>query len=261
MSDDTAQPPSGLSLADHVIIVTGASSGLGMRMAQSLSEAGANLVLTARRADRLDELVRALGTAAMAVPGDLTEESHRGRLIDAAIDRFGRIDGLVNNAGVARVQPALSESTTDFEDILRINLVAPFALARDTAKAMRSQQSGGAIVNISSAVGLIPVSWQPNASYAAAKSGLIGLTKDLASQWGRYGIRVNSIAPGPFITEMSGSSYLDNAAGDRMRNAIALGRIGQPSELDGLLTLLLHPASSYITGQTVAVDGGLSTSL
>ncbi|MEU2006743.1 SDR family NAD(P)-dependent oxidoreductase [Rhodococcus sp. NPDC019627] len=261
MTQECGRSHDGPSLSGHVILVTGASSGLGHHAAQALSHAGANVVLTARNSEPLCELAAGLPSAALVVPGDLTDEEHRKHLISAAHERFGRIDGLVNYAAAARVQPALRESTTDFDEIIQINLVAPFALARDAAAAMREQNIAGSIINISSVVGIIPVSWQPNASYAAAKSGLIGLTKDLASQWARYGIRVNSIAPGPFVTGMSGSEYVEGEGAERMRSAVPLGRMGRIDELDGLVKLLMHSSSSFITGQTIAVDGGLSISL
>lgn len=243
------------------MVLTGASSGLGLQFAHALSRAGAFLVATARRGERLAELTDSLDGECLMVAADLLSPSDRERIVAAALDRHDRIDGLVNNAGGADVGPALKQSVDDFAHIVDLNLVAPFALMKDVAIAMRERATEGSIVNISSTVGQIPVSWQPHASYAAAKSGLIGLTRDLASQWGRYGIRVNSIAPGPFTTEMSGSTYEEGETAERMRRAVPLGRVGRPGELDGLLLLLLHQASSFITGQTIAVDGGLSTSL
>lgn len=252
---------SGLRLDGKVVVLTGASSGLGRQFARALSGAGARLVITARRGDLLAEVAASLPGEVLPVAGDVSLAPDRARMISAAIDRYGRIDGLVSNAGAADVKPAMRESTDDFERIVDVNLVAPFDLMRSAAAAMREAGIAGSIVNISSVVGLIPVSWQPNASYAASKSGLIGLTRDLASQWGRYQVRVNSIAPGAFLTEMSQDAYQSGWTAERMKQAVPLGRIGEPGEIDGLLLLLLHEASSYITGQTIAVDGGLSASL
>jgi NAD(P)-dependent dehydrogenase (short-subunit alcohol dehydrogenase family) len=247
-------------LEGHVVIVTGASSGLGVQFARALTRAGAATVLAARRSERLESLAADLGDSCQPVRCDVVDAGDRARLVQAALDRFGQIDGLVNNAGMADIAPALRQSTEDFERVIDVNLVAPFALARDVAAVMR-EAGGGAIVNIASVAGLVPVSWQPHASYVASKTGLVGLTRELASQWGRYGIRVNAIAPGAFTTEMAGDSYQEGWPAERMRQAIPLGRIGQPGELDGLLLLLLHPDGGYISGQTIAVDGGLSASL
>jgi NAD(P)-dependent dehydrogenase (short-subunit alcohol dehydrogenase family) len=251
----------GLRLDGHVVIVTGASSGLGVQFAGALARAGANVVLAARRVDRLERLAAELATDCLAVRCDVGDEGDRAALVDAAVERFGRLDGLVNNAGAADMGPALQQTTDQFERIVDVNLVAPFVLAREAAKAMRAS-GGGAIVNIASVAGLIPISWQPHASYVASKTGLVGLTRELASQWGRYAIRVNAIAPGPFTSEMSGESYEDgHPFAEQMKASIPLGRVGRPGEMDGLLLLLLHPSSAYITGQTIAVDGGLTASL
>ncbi|MCW2959528.1 MAG: short-chain dehydrogenase/reductase [Solirubrobacterales bacterium] len=248
-------------LDDKVIVLTGASAGLGVQFARALSRAGARLVLTARREERLAAVSAELPGPCLIVPADLSAAQERQAVVDAALEHYGRIDGLVNNAGDADVGPALRQTVEQFERIVAINLVAPYALMTQAAAAMRDQGIGGSIVNISSVIGQIPVSWQPNASYSASKSGLIGLTRELASQWGRYAIRVNSIAPGPFTSEMAGDSYETGWTAERMKQAVPLGRVGRPGEMDGLLLLLLHPASSFISGQTIAVDGGLSASL
>jgi NAD(P)-dependent dehydrogenase (short-subunit alcohol dehydrogenase family) len=249
-----------MALDGRVVVVTGASSGLGEQFARALARAGANVVLAARRLDRLEALADELETDCLAVRCDVGSEADRVGVIAAAVERFGMLDGLVNNAGAGDMGPALKQTTQQFEQILDINLVAPFALAREAARAMR-ETGGGSIVNVASVAGLTPISWQPHASYVASKTGLVAITRELASQWGRYGIRVNAIAPGPFTTEMTGDVYEVGEFAERMIAGIPLARIGRPGEMDGLLTLLLGPDSAYITGQTIAVDGGLTASL
>lgn len=260
MTEKIAGPIS-LDLNGGVVLLTGASAGLGARFAQALSAAGARLVLTARRAERLHTLAKDLPGQAIVVAGDVADAAHREAAVAAALEHYGRLDGVVSNAAAADVGPALHQTTDRFRSLVEVDLVAPYALMVEAARAMRAHDIQGSLVVISSIIGIIPVSWQPHAGYAAAKSGLIGLTRELASQWGRYGIRVNSIAPGPFVTEMSGDTYESGWTADRMRAAVPLGRIGREGEIDALLTLLLHPASSYLTGQTIAVDGGMSAAL
>jgi NAD(P)-dependent dehydrogenase (short-subunit alcohol dehydrogenase family) len=249
-----------MSLEGRVVIVTGAGSGLGEQFARALAHAGASVVLASRRLERLEALAGELETDCLAVRCDVASEADRVAVVGAAMERFGRLDGLVNNAGAGDMGPALKQTTEQFERIVDINLVAPFALAREAARAMR-ESGGGSIVNIASVAGLTPISWQPHASYVASKTGLVGVTRELASQWGRYGIRVNAIAPGPFTTEMTGDVYEVGPFAEKMIQSIPLARIGRPGEMDGLLKLLLGPEGAYITGQTIAVDGGLTASL
>jgi NAD(P)-dependent dehydrogenase (short-subunit alcohol dehydrogenase family) len=246
-----------LTLDDQVVIVTGASSGLGAELARSLDAAGARLVLVARRAARLDELAASLRDA-LPVAADLTDEAAPARVVAAATERFGKVDGLVNNAGITNVTPALREEREDFRHVLEVNVVAPFAMARETVKSMR-ETGGGSIVNIASVVGLMALMPLPEAGYAASKGGMLALTRELAAQWARYDVRVNAIAPGGFSTEMTGDVWEKHGTlGGYMRDRVPLGRSGQPGELDSIVRVLLHPSTSYVTGQVVAVDGGLT---
>src|SRR4051794_33569314 len=191
-------------LQDRVVIVTGASSGLGEQMARALARAGAVPVLAARRADRPAALRAELPGRSLAVAGDVTAAADRERLIDAATSRFGRLDGLINNAGAGATAPALKTSAETFARVIDLNLTAPFALACLAAAAMRARGGGGgggAIVNVASVMGMKSIGEIPDAAYVASKAGMIGLTRELASQWGRHGIRVNALAPGFFASE------------------------------------------------------------
>ena len=241
-------------LDGKVVVLTGASSGLGEQFARALDASGASVVLAARRRDRLDELASTLERAHV-VQCDVAVAGDRADLVAAAVDTFGRIDGLVNNAGITNVAPALRESDDEFRRVLEVNLVAPFALSRDVVRVIR-EHGGGSIVNIASINALVALPTTPEAGYAASKAGLAGLTRELAAQWARYGVRVNAIGPGAFVSEMTGDHFVEGPIAEMLKLRIPLGRAGAAGELDGLLTLLLSDESSYLTGQLIAVDGG-----
>ena len=241
-------------LRDRVAIVTGASSGLGARFATVLAEAGAEVVAAARRLDRLEELAAAY-PAIHPVQADVTDEDDRRRLVAAAVDGFGRVDVLVNNAGAGSGGPDEQANLDVFRSVLRLNLESAFALSQLVAVPMREQGSGS-IVNISSMFGLVASIPVPDAGYVASKSGLNGLTRELAAQWGADGVRVNAIAPGWFLTEMTTELFEDEKTQRWLARQIPLGRPGRLEELDGVLLFLASDASSYCTGQVIAVDGG-----
>jgi NAD(P)-dependent dehydrogenase (short-subunit alcohol dehydrogenase family) len=254
---DTDTSATSLRLDGRVVIVTGASSGIGAQLAEALDRAGASLALVARRADRLQTLAERFNDA-LAITADLGDSDAPDAIVEKTVERFGRLDGLVNNAGITNVMPALRETPEEFARVLQINLVAPFALARATALSMR-ESGGGSIVNVASIVGLRSMRPLPEAGYAASKSGLLGLTRELATQWARYGIRVNAIAPGAFTTEMTDDSFEETGwLGDYIKDVVPLKRPGRPGELDSIVRVLLHPSTSFVTGQVIAIDGGQS---
>ncbi|MDJ0413458.1 SDR family NAD(P)-dependent oxidoreductase [Rhodococcus opacus] len=244
------------SLTDRVVVVTGASSGLGVAFAQAAAEAGADVVLAARRTDRLEktaELVRAAGRQALCVATDIADPAQAQNMIDAAMEKFGRVDVLVNNAGAGTAVPATRETPEQFRQVVDINLNGSYWAAQAAGKVMKP---GSAIVNIASVLGLTTAGL-PQAAYAASKAGVIGLTRDLAQQWGaRKGIRVNAIAPGFFETEMT-DQYQDGYL-ESMKSRLVLGRLGDPEELAATVVWLASDAAAYVTGQTIAVDGGIT---
>jgi NAD(P)-dependent dehydrogenase (short-subunit alcohol dehydrogenase family) len=245
-------------LAGRVVLITGASSGLGVQMAHAAARAGADVVLAARRRGRLEAVARGVPRA-QAVEADVARGDDRRRLVDVALERHGRIDGLINNAGISHTGPALRQTAHDFARVLEVNLVAPFELSCLAATAMR-RTGGGSIVNIASVMGVRSVDRFPDAAYVASKAGLLGLTRELASQWGRHGVRVNALAPGFFASEMT-QDFLGTPEGppDWLVGQTPLQRTGQAGELDEPLLFLLGPGSSFVTGQVLVVDGGLAT--
>jgi NAD(P)-dependent dehydrogenase (short-subunit alcohol dehydrogenase family) len=243
-------------LDGRVAIVTGASAGLGERFARVLDAAGASVVLAARRAQRLEALAADLRDA-LCVPCDLGVDGAPAALVAATLDRFGRVDVVVNNAGVSEPTAAFDETTDHFTATLRVNLVAPFELAREAARHMVESGGGGAIVNVASIWGLVGVGQIPESGYAASKGGLVNLTRELAAQWARKGVRVNCLAPGWFRSEMTEGVMFGDEQGERwMRQRTPMGRGGEPHELDGALLFLASASSSFVTGQVLCVDGG-----
>ncbi|WP_226352522.1 MULTISPECIES: SDR family NAD(P)-dependent oxidoreductase [unclassified Pseudonocardia] len=243
-------------LDGRVAVVTGASSGLGVAFAKGLAEAGADLVLGARRVDKLADtvaLVEATGRRAVAVATDVAKPEDCRALAQAAVDEFGRLDVLVNNAGIGTAVPALKETPDQFTSVIDVNLNGSYWMAQACAAHMAP---GSSIVNISSILGLTTASL-PQAAYSASKAAIVGLTRDLAQQWtGRRGIRVNAVAPGFFASEMT-EQYPDGYL-ERMTERIPVGRKGDPEELTAAVLFLASAAGGYVTGQTWAVDGGMT---
>jgi NAD(P)-dependent dehydrogenase (short-subunit alcohol dehydrogenase family) len=243
-------------LDGKVAVVTGASSGLGVAFAAALAQAGAEVALGARRADRLQDtkaLVEATGRRAITVATDVAKPEDCTALIAAAVRDLGRVDILVNNAGVGTAVPATRESPEQFRSVIDINLNGAYWMAQAAGRVM---EPGSSIINISSVLGLTTAGL-PQAAYAASKAGLNGLTRDLAQQWtGRKGIRVNAIAPGFFISEMT-EQYPDGYL-DLMQHRIPAGRKGDPRELAATVVFLAGAGAGYITGQVLPVDGGMT---
>ena len=257
MSDVAAVDPARLfRLDDRVAVVTGASSGLGDRFARVLHAAGAHVVLTARRADRLERLASSLGDRVEVVVADLLSAADRERLVRQALAVRGGIDVLVNNAGQSDPTPSEDESLEHFSATVELNLTAPFHLCQLVGRSMLDA-GHGSIVNIASILGLVASAPMKDASYCASKGGLVNLTRQLGSEWGRKGVRVNAIAPGWFPSEMTQADMFEDEAGAQfiVRNT-PMGRPGALDELDGALLYLAGPASTYVTGQILAVDGG-----
>ena len=243
-------------LDGKVAIVTGASSGLGVAFAQALAQAGADVALGARRVEKLEQtraLVEATGRRAITVATDVADPEHCTRLVEQTVQQLGRVDVLVNNAGIGTAVPATRETVEQFRSVIDVNLNGCYWMAQACGRVM---QPGSSIINISSILGLTTAGL-PQAAYAASKAGLIGLTRDLAQQWtGRKGIRVNGLAPGFFTSEMTDQypeGYLE-ALAPRM----VAGRKGDAAELAAALVFLASPAGGYVTGQTLAVDGGVT---
>jgi NAD(P)-dependent dehydrogenase (short-subunit alcohol dehydrogenase family) len=243
-------------LDGRVAVVTGASSGLGVAFAAALAEAGADLSLGARRIERLHAtraLVEGMGRRALPLATDVSRPEDCQALVEATMDSFGRVDVLVNNAGIGTAVPALHEKPDSFREVIDVNLSGCYWMAQACARVMRP---GSSIVNISSVIGLTTAGL-PQAAYSASKAGLIGLTRDLAQQWtGRRGIRVNALAPGFFATEMT-DQYAEGYLEGQIERLL-VRRPGDPEELAAALLFLASDAGGYVTGQTLAVDGGLT---
>jgi NAD(P)-dependent dehydrogenase (short-subunit alcohol dehydrogenase family) len=254
MDRPTAGAPDLFALRDRVAVVTGASSGLGAAVARTLAGAGAAVAVVARREDRLKALADDIGGAAF--PCDLLDPDDVDRLVPGVAEALGGPTILVNAAGaIAGVGPAEEESLAAVQQTLNLNLVAPFRLSQAVFPHMRAA-GGGSIVHISSISGRVGIAGIPQASYAASKAGLSGLTAELAVQWARHAIRVNAVAPGFFRSEITGDMYDDERGGAWLRRNTPLPYDGTADDIVGAVLWLAGDAGRYVTGQTVVVDGG-----
>ncbi len=246
-------------LTGKTAIVTGGSRGIGKEMAEGLAEAGANLMLCARRAEWLDETTaefRERGFSAESKLGDVTKQADIQAIVDETIEKFGKIDILINNAGISWGAMPEDMPLEKWQKVLDVNLTGCFLFAQIVGREML-KRSQGSIVNIASISGLTSSANGPfYAGYAASKAGLIGLTRELAASWGRKGIRVNAIAPGFFHSRLADAVIDIYERSIQENNAIP--RIGNEGELKGVTVFLASDASSYITGQTIVVDGGMT---
>lgn len=246
-------------LTGQVAVVTGASTGLGVQMAKAFASQGANIVLIARRKNLLDENAAAIekefGVKALAIPCDITDTEAVKAAVKATMDAFGRVDILVNNAGTGAVAPAVDITDEQFNNELKIDLFGSFICAREFAKEMLKRKYGR-IINIASMYGLVGNMAATCAPYHAAKGGVVNLTRALAAEWGKDGITVNSICPGYFWTPLTKDTLETDWFAAYAKGAIPLGRYGKEDELDTCALFLASPASSYVNGQNIAVDGG-----
>ncbi len=245
-----------MMLNDSVAIVTGSGRGIGRAIALELAVAGAKVVVNyAGRADKAEEtvkIIREAGGEGLAVQADVSQTADVDRLIKTTLDHFGKIDILVNNAGITRDSLLLRMKEADWDAVLATNLKGVFLCTKAVSKGMLKQRSG-VIVNISSVVGLSGNAGQAN--YAAAKAGIIGFSKSIAKEFASRGIRVNAVAPGYITTDMT--EALAEGTQTEVLRAIPLGRLGKPEDVAKVVRFLVSPEASYITGQTLCVDGGM----
>ncbi len=245
-------------LDGRTAVVTGASSGLGVVFARALADAGASVVVSARRRERLEALaadIENAGGRALAVSCDVSREEEVERLAARTLERFGRVDVLVANAGVSDPQPAEREALDVWQRVVSVNLTGVFLCNRRFGAAML-EQGRGSIINVASVLGVVGGGQIPQASYAASKGGVVNLTRELAAQWARRGVRVNAIGPGWFESEMTEEMFASDQAVRWIRRKTPMGRAGRGEELAGPAVFLASEASSYVTGQILLVDGG-----
>jgi NAD(P)-dependent dehydrogenase (short-subunit alcohol dehydrogenase family) len=254
MSSSVGNPLDLFRLDGRTVIVTGASSGLGERFARVVHAVGANVVVAARRADRLEALVADL-PGALAVPADLSIAEDREQLVQATLDRFGRVDVLVNNAGIGKKVSIEDETLDWFRDVMELNVTALWHLSKLVGPTMIAN-GGGSIINIASMLGHVGAAPMKQAHYCASKGAVVNLTRELAVQWGRKGIRVNALCPGFFESEMTAGMESDEGSLRFIGSNSPIPRMGEAHELDAALLLLAGPGSTFLTGQSIIVDGG-----
>jgi len=257
MSDDQTSvlaPLDLFRLDRKVAIVTGASSGLGHRFSRVLHAAGATVVVVARRADRLADLVEQM-PGSMAVAADLTIAEHRERVVADTLAAHGRVDILVNNAGIGQKVAVEDEELDTFRQAMELNVTALWHLSKMCSPSMIAS-GGGSIVNIASMLGHVGSTPVKQAHYCASKGAVVNLTRELALQWARKGVRVNALCPGWFPSEMTAGMESDDGSQAFIQQMSPIPRMGHEHELDGALLLLASPASTFLTGQSIIVDGG-----
>jgi NAD(P)-dependent dehydrogenase (short-subunit alcohol dehydrogenase family) len=249
-------------LTGKTAVVTGASYGLGVTFSQALAQQGANLVLAARSVEKLNEVaagIAQLGRQVMVTQCDVGDSAQVASMMQSAVDRFGRVDIMVNNAGLVPDAGMLPERVPAavFEQTVRVNLLGTWYCCNQAARFMLSDGKGGSIVNIASIAGLNGIGNFPP-SYQATKAAVINLTRNLAASWADRGVRVNALAPGWFPSEMTAGAFALPSFLDWAKSMAPMGRIGRPEELIAPLLFLASDASSFVTGQTLAVDGGVT---
>lgn len=247
-------------LKERVAIVTGCSTGLGVQMARALASQGCKIVPIARRLEKLQEvaatITRDFGVETLPLRCDITKTQQVDDMVSQVMDHFGRIDILINNAGTGAVAPAEDITDEQFANEMNIDLFGSFRVARAVAKKAMIPAKYGRIINIASMYGLVGNKIAPASPYHAAKGGVVNLTRALAAEWGRYGITVNTICPGYFVTPLTQETLDSQWFQDYARGAIPMERYGVEGELDSAAIFLASPASSYVTGVALPVDGG-----
>lgn len=250
---------SGLDISGKVCLITGGTSGIGRAIALGFVQAGAKVVAGSSSLEKVASMKKELGDGHEAVQLDVSDSKSVGVAVDLAVKKFGRLDALVNAAGVIKRQPSLEMPPEEFERIVRVNLVGNFIVAQAAGRVMKDQAPDvqglrGAIVNIASLNSFI--SLNEVLAYACSKSGVMGLTRGLANEWAKYSIRVNGIAPGVFPTDLNRPLIDGTPRGQWLRQHTPLDRFGAAEELVGAAIYLISPSASFTNGETIIVDGG-----
>ena len=247
-------------LSGQVAVVTGCSTGLGVQMAKALANQGANIVAVARRQEMIDavaaQIADEFGVKTLALRCDITDTDAVNAMVDAVIAEFGRIDILINNAGTGAVAPAEDITDPQFQNEIDIDLFGTFRVARAVAKKAMIPAKYGRVINIASMYGLVGNKIAGSAPYHAAKGGVVNLTRALAAEWGKYSITVNAICPGYFYTDLTRDTLNSDFFQANAKTMIPEERYGEEGELDSAAIFLASPASAYVTGVNLPVDGG-----
>ena len=252
----------GFDVAGKVCLVTGGTSGIGRAIALGLVQAGAKVVAGSSNPDKVASIKKELGAGHEAVTINVADEASVKAAFDFAVQKFGRVDAVVNAAGVIKKQASLEMPVAEFERIIRVNLIGNFIVCQAAGRVMKDQTphatgQRGCIVNIASLNSFISLT--EVLAYACSKSGVMGLTRGLANEWAKYGIRVNGIAPGVFPTELNRKLIEGTPRGEFLRQHTPMDRFGKPEELVGAAIYLISPAASYTNGETIIIDGGFLT--